>query len=84
MPDVSGAYDKNKAYLKLYLNSHVRINMTVLDYHWISMLAEVGGYTGLLLGIAVINITAYTERILLSFVRSKNCVSKKVNQNALK
>ena len=65
-----GEEDADTAYIKLYVKSTVKMKKTVLDYTWVSMLAEIGGYTGLLLGISVVNITSYVDKFLIRFCRS--------------
>jgi len=50
--------------LQVYVKSTVRMKRTVLDYTWVTMLAEIGGYTGLLLGVSVVNVTSYVERLM--------------------
>ena len=59
-----------QAYMKLYVKSTVKMKKTVLDYTWVSMLAEIGGYTGLLLGISVVNVTNYLDKLFFKFFRS--------------
>ena len=51
------------AFIRMYTKSTVRIKKTVPDYTWLSMLAEIGGYTGLLLGISVVNLTGVIDRL---------------------
>ena len=53
------AYDtgsNNEAYAKLYLLSIVKVQTSYLSYPIISLLAEVGGYMGLLLGMSLMDI----------------------------
>lgn len=40
----------------LNLKSTTRVKKTVLNYESLSMLAEIGGYSGLLLGVSLVNI----------------------------
>jgi len=42
------------------------------------MLAEIGGYTGLLLGVSVVNVTSYVERVLVALCRKKWKRRKKI------
>ena len=56
------------AFIKMYIKSTIKVKKTVLDYTWISMVAEIGGYTGLLLGVSVVNITYYLDKILVKFL----------------
>ena len=49
----------------MYLKTTARSKKTVLDYTWLSMVAEIGGYTGLLLGVSVVNFTYLVDKFLL-------------------
>ncbi len=53
------------------MKSTVKMKKTVLDYTWVSMLAEIGGYTGLLLGVSVVNVTSYVDKLILRYCRKK-------------
>lgn len=53
------------AHVKMYLKTTARSKKTVLDYTWLSMVAEIGGYTGLLLGVSVVNFTYLVDKFLL-------------------
>ena len=48
--------EQNWGHIKIYLKSTVKIKRTVLDYTFLSLVAEVGGYVGLLLGISVVKL----------------------------
>ena len=52
-----GTHVSNMAYIKVYLKSTVKIKRTVLDYDFTTLVAELGGYVGLLLGISVVNVS---------------------------
>ena len=43
-------------YVKMYFGSKIVIKRGVLDYTWLSAVAEIGGYAGLLLGVAVVDV----------------------------
>ncbi len=49
-------YFQNIGFLRIYFDSGVVVKTTILDYTWLSMLAEVGGYVGLFLGVAVVDL----------------------------
>ena len=53
----NGTGEKNKSYIFLKLYPTVQIQTTTFSYGFISMIAEIGGYSGLLLGISVLDIT---------------------------
>ncbi len=42
----------------------VEVKTTVQDYPWLSMVAEIGGYVGLLLGVAVVDTAAVVEHVV--------------------
>ena len=65
-----GPQEDDMAFIRMYTKSTVRVKKTVLDYTWLSMLAEIGGYTGLLLGISVVNLTRVIERVFEKFQAS--------------
>jgi len=57
IPDVDEANnEKNKAYLKLYLNADVPIKTTILYYGFMELTTEIGGFVGMILGISLIDI----------------------------
>lgn len=60
---VDGVTENGLAQMKMYLKSTTKIKRMVLDYTIISMIAEIGGYTGLLLGISFVNITRVLDRL---------------------
>ena len=62
-----GKQDNGESYVKMYVKSTVKVKKTVLDYTWLSMLAEIGGYTGLLLGVSVVNVTGPIDKFLHKF-----------------
>ena len=52
-----------KSFLRVYFKSTIKSQQTIYDYTLLSLLAEIGGYTGLFLGISVANITTVLERM---------------------
>jgi len=49
-------------YLKVYLKSTVKVKKMVLNYPFLSMAAEVGGYSGLLLGISLLDVNKLIDK----------------------
>jgi len=49
--------------IKVYLKTMIKRKRTILDYTFRSMVAEIGGYTGLLLGVSIINVTSLIDRM---------------------
>ena len=50
--------------IHVYIFPTVKVNKIVLDYTSLSMLAEIGGYTGLFLGISLMNLAPWLEKLL--------------------
>ena len=57
------------AYTKLYIKSTTKVKEMVLDYDFLTTVAEIGGYTGLLLGVSVVNITIIFEKLIAKFFK---------------
>ena len=55
-------------FTKLYVSNRVKSNTKVLAYTLLSMIADVGCYVGILLGVAAIGITA-----ILAWLLEKIC-----------
>ena len=53
----------NEAYIKLYTKSTAKVKKMVYDYTVLSLIAEIGGYTGLLLGVSVLNLTSLVNSV---------------------
>ena len=63
-------YDGNKAYLKIYLQSMTTIKLTVMDYDVVTMVADIGGYTGLLLGMSAIHLSRFLFKSILKVINA--------------
>jgi hypothetical protein len=48
----------------------VVLKTRILAYTWLSMVAEIGGYVGLLLGAAVVDIAFLMDRMWSRFIRN--------------
>ena len=48
--------DMTSGYVRMYFGNRIVIKRNVLDYTWLSAVAEMGGYAGLLLGVAVVDV----------------------------
>jgi hypothetical protein len=42
---------------------------TVYDYTFLSLIAEIGGYTGLLLGVSCVNLTSLIDRFAMRMIQ---------------
>ena len=67
----SGKNKPSEGYVKIYFKSVVKQNKIVLAYKWDTMIAEIGGYTGLLLGISVLDAAKLLEMLLRKFATDK-------------
>ena len=51
-------------FTKLYVSNRVKSNTKVLAYTLLSMIADVGCYVGILLGVAAVDVAAIIKRII--------------------
>ena len=67
--------EKESGSVRIYFGVRVIVKRSVLDYTWLSAVAELGGYVGLLLGIAVVDIAFAADRYwpkISNFFKSAN------------
>ena len=50
--------NENEAYAKIYFKNHIKVSKSFIGYTEISLMAELGGYIGLLLGISLMDINS--------------------------
>ena len=62
--------EKDRAYLKIYLQSMTTIMLTVMDYDGVAMVADIGGYTGLLLGMSAIHLSRFLFKSILKALKA--------------
>ncbi len=43
------------------MKSTTKVKRSVLDYSWVSMVADIGGYVGLLLGISLVHVNSVID-----------------------
>ena len=61
--DNDKGWQHNSSYARLYFKSKVKVSKSVIDYDAITLMAEVGGYMGLLLGSSIMDITFLINKI---------------------
>ena len=71
LPLFSQEERKEGAFLGLYLKSHLKIKSLVSYYDFSSLIADIGGYTGMLLGISLIDLTVQLNNLLVRVIASK-------------
>ena len=47
----------------------ISVKRSVLDYTWLSMVAEIGGYVGLLLGVSLVDLALSLDGIEILWAR---------------
>ena len=52
-----------KSFIRIYMKSYINVQKSVQDFTFLSLLAEIGGYTGLLLGVSMANLTIIVDKI---------------------
>ena len=67
-PIFDGVGDENESYIKLYLKSTAKNKKTVYDFDIMNLIAEIGGTTGLLLGVSVVDMTTLINRLSYQFI----------------
>ena len=76
VPFIAKDGEKDKAYTKLYLKSKIRVKTTALAYDGLTLLAELGGYTGLLLGLSGVGLTFLLNSVLVQEVTKRYSIEK--------
>ena len=59
---------ENEAYIKFYMKAKIKVKSMVLYYDFTTLVAEVGGYIGMFLGMSLIDITILINTGLLKAV----------------
>ena len=70
-------HNENRAYLQFYLPTTTRINFTVLDYDGVAMLADIGGYSGLLLGLSAAHLSKLLFKAIVKMLNFPRKQKKK-------
>ena len=55
----------NEAYVKFYIKDQIQVKKSHLSYSKVSLLAEVGGYVGLLLGVSLMDIASLFDKVFI-------------------
>ena len=55
--DAFNRTDKDKDYIQLFFSEYIKVNTAFYNYLTLSMIAEIGGYVGLFLGVSFYQIT---------------------------
>ena len=53
---------ENEAYVKFYIKDQIQVKKSRLSYSEVTLLAEVGGYVGLLLGVSLMDIASLFDK----------------------
>ena len=61
---------ENEAYVKFYIKDEIQVKKSRLSYTEVSLLAEVGGYVGLLLGVSLMDISVLFDNFF-KFINQK-------------
>ena len=63
--DIESDYFEAQGSLKFFFPQFIKVSETEWSYFFLSLLAEVGGYVGLFLGISINQISSVLEKLLL-------------------
>jgi hypothetical protein len=69
------------AFILLYFKSSIKVKSTVWDYDFITLVAEIGGYTGLLVGFPIARAVIWINAIILKILINKKKTGKWFNIN---
>ena len=65
------AGNEGLAYIKIYIKSALKVKTTVLDYGFVTLFAELGGYVGLLLGLSAVKVSVVINTFLVKHLTRK-------------
>ena len=63
-PPIFGLESRNESKTKIFFKRKVKVNKSIWNYTLVSLLAEVGGYVGLLLGVSLMDIGLILEKMV--------------------
>ena len=72
----SGYGLRNKAFVLLYFRTDVKVKRTVYDYDFLTLVGELGGYVGLLIGISLTELIIHSNSFIVKIL-DKNYLVKK-------
>ena len=61
--------------IKFYFKSRTKIKNLIYDYTLQEVVADIGGYTGLLMGVSAVNIAVHINKIIVKFISKMNIFS---------
>lgn len=55
--------NENETYVKFYIKNQIQVRESHLSYTEVSLLAELGGYIGLIIGVSLMDIATFIDKI---------------------
>ena len=71
IPDVGNDGSDNEAYIMIYIKSDVKVKTVILYYDLTTLFAELGGYTGMFLGVSFVDLIILCNSAFFKFVTMK-------------
>ena len=68
-------YD-HTSFIKLYLKSEIKVKSIVWDYDFLTLVAEIGGYTGLLIGFPIVSVVIWINSVIFQGAENKRTTGK--------
>ena len=62
---------RDKAFVLLYFRTDVKVKRTVYDYDFLTLVGELGGYVGLLIGISLSELIFHTNTFIVKQIGKK-------------
>ena len=61
--------NENETYVKFYIKEQIPVRESQLSYSVVTLLAELGGYVGLIIGVSLMDIVSLIDQIFAKFIR---------------
>lgn len=58
---------RDTAFVLIYFKTHIKVKSTVYDYDFLTLVAELGGYIGLLVGLSLIELINHAKSIVIKY-----------------
>ena len=61
--------NENETYVKFYIKEQTTVRERFLSYSAVTLLAELGGYVGLIIGVSLMDIVSLIDKIFAKFIQ---------------
>ena len=64
--------NENETYVKFYIKDQIQVRESHLSYTEVSLLAELGGYVGLIIGVSLMDIASFIDKMFAIVIQRLN------------